>query len=222
MTSSNPARGLKTRLANKTKRRDRILACAAEIIAEQGLSAFTIAELAKRAEVTIPTVHNLLGKRADILDTLVDETMEKVMEAGTRFDPSDPAKAVVQFIDGLISLFSTNENLYRAAFLAGEWTEYFEHQSSTGIVAQSQDQARRICQAALEQGKLEGRIDLKQLTNRFFASQRLARLDWMNGYINLAAYRTRVLTGMYITLCADASPQFKDELIEKIEALSGR
>ena len=41
----------------------------------------------------------------------------------------------------------------------------------------------------------------------------------MHGYIDLETYRTQVLTGMLITLCADAAPDFKEELLAKINAL---
>jgi len=219
MEKQSLARGLETRIANKHKRRDHIVACAGKIIAEDGLEAFTIARLAEQADVTIPTVHNLLGKRADILDTLVDETMSEVMAAATGFDPSNTIAAVEDFINGLTSLLATNESLYRAAFIAGEWTNYFEHRSTTGIVAQARNQARLICQNAVAQGKLEGRINEEQIATRLFSSQRLARLDWMHGYIDLETYRIQVLTGMLITLCADAAPDFKEELLAKISAL---
>ena len=46
MEKQNLARGLETRIANKHKRRDHIVACAGKIIAEDGLEAFTIARLA--------------------------------------------------------------------------------------------------------------------------------------------------------------------------------
>ena len=69
--------------------------------------------------MTIPTVHNLLGKRADILHTLVEEAMSKVMAAATDFDPSDTIAAVEGFIDGLTKLLATNEPLYRAAYCWG-------------------------------------------------------------------------------------------------------
>ncbi len=219
MEKQSLARGLETRIANKHKRRDHILACAGKIIAEDGLDAFTIARLAAHADVTIPTVHNLLGKRANILDTLVAEAMADVMAAATDFDTSDTIAAVEDFIDGLISLLATNEPLYRAAFIAGERANYFEHRSTTGIVAQARNHARLICRHAIAQGKLEGRIDEEQIATRLFSSQRLARLDWMHGYIDLKTYRLQVLTGMLITLCADAAPKFKEQLFAKINSL---
>jgi AcrR family transcriptional regulator len=220
MSTQTLARGLATRTANKNKRRDLILACAGEMIADEGLDALTLSKLAEKADVTIPTVHNLLGKKADILTALVSESMEKVMAAGSDLNLTDPITAVESFVENLIGLLGTNETLYRAAFIAGERIKFFEHQTASGIFARAADEARTVCREAVERGDLQGRIDTDQLAMRLFASQRLARQDWMNGYISLNTYRAQVTTGMFITLCADASPAFKDRLIEKINALS--
>ena len=220
MMTPSPARGLKTRTENKYKRREFILACAGNIIAEHGFDALTISRLAKLSNVTIPTVHNLLGRRADILDALVREAMKDVMRAATDFDPSDTIAALEDFIDGLIGLIATNEPYYRAAFIAGERINFFEHESADGIVANSRNHARKICAQAIKQGKLLGEIDEKQISMRLFSSQRLARLDWMHGYIDLKTYRKQVLTGMFITLCADASADFKAELLCRLKTLS--
>ncbi len=220
MMRSSPARGLKTRTENKHKRREFILACAGDIIAEDGIDALTIARLAQRSNVTIPTVHNLLGRRANILDTLVREAMDDVMREATAFDPSDAIPALEDFIDGLIGLIAGNETYYRAAFIAGERINFFEHESADGIVAHSRNYAREICAHAIKQGKLLGEIDEQQIALRLFSSQRLARLDWMHGYIDLKAYRKQVLTGMFITLCADASAEFKTELLRRLDRLS--
>ena len=41
----------------------------------------------------------------------------------------------------------------------------------------------------------------------------------MHGYTDLETYWIQVLTSMLITLCADAAPDFKEELLAKIDAL---
>ena len=41
----------------------------------------------------------------------------------------------------------------------------------------------------------------------------------MHGYIDLETYRIQVLTGVLIILCADATPDFKEELFAKINTL---
>ena len=81
------------------------------------------------------------------------------------------------------------------------------------------NRTRLICQNAAAQGKLEGRIDEEQIAIRLFSSQRLARLDWMHGYIDLETYRTQVQAGMLIALCADATNDFKEELFANINTL---
>ena len=123
----------------------------------------------------------------------------EVMAAATDFDPSDTVAAVKGFIVGLTHLIATNEPLNRAGFIAREWTNYFEHRGTTGIVAQVHNQTLLIRQSAVAQSKLEGRIDEEQIATRLFSSQRLAHLHWMHGYIDPEAYRIQVLIGMLIT-----------------------
>lgn len=219
MTAQPIARGLATRTANKNKRRDHILSCAGEMISEVGLDGLTLANLAERAGVTIPTVHNLLGKKADLLAHLVTDCMERVMEAGTARDLTNPITAVETFASGLIGLLQTDEALFRGAFIAGERMKFFEHQSEEGIISRSIEESRLVCRQAVERRELEGRIDPSELGTRLFASQRLARQDWMNGYIDLSTYQRELMIGMFVTLCADAAPAFKDRLIDKISAL---
>ena len=198
---------MKTRTENKHKRRDFILARAGDIIAKDGLDALTIARLAKQSNVTIPTVHNLLGRRADILDTLVREAMTDVMRAATAFDPSDTIPALEDFIDGLIGLIATNEPYYRA-FIAGERINFFEHQSPDGIAANSRNYAREICAHALKQGKLLGEIDEKQIAQRLFSSQSVCLIALMHGYIDLKPIASRFYRHVHNPLCRCTSADF--------------
>ncbi|MEM7763607.1 MAG: TetR family transcriptional regulator [Pseudomonadota bacterium] len=214
------ARGLATRLANKEKRRQYILDCAADMIVDQGIDAMTLAKLAQRSNVTVPTIHNLLGKKNELLMVLVEDSMAEIMTAGTDRDLSGPIEAVESFVDNLLGLLATNEVYYKAAFIAGERLKFFEHQSASGIFARSIEETRNVCRAAVEAGDLVGNIDPDNLAIHLFASQRLARQDWMNGYITLHGYRVQVLEGMLITLCADASKALKEKLLNKISALA--
>jgi AcrR family transcriptional regulator len=210
------ARGGATRTANKLKRRERILSCAGDIIAADGVEGFTLSKLAERADVTIPTIHNLLGKKSEIYALLVDQMMGRLEDAFGEQQIGDPVIAVETFFDSLISLFASNEALYKGALVAGEQIQLFEHQTQSGIFARSLVLARRVCETALANGELEGRISSELMAAHLFDSQRIARQDWMNGYTDLATYRTKVLTNMFIALCADASPALKERLLAKI------
>ena len=219
MNQKNLARGTKTRTFNKNKRRKRILDCAGRIIATEGYDALTLSQLAENANVTIPTIHNLIGKKSEIFNHIIEEMVGRIAVILNRQVVDDPIAAVEAFIGELMSLFSDDEALYKAAFLAGERANKFEQQSDNGIYSKSLGLSIQICANGKSKGFLTGNIETHMLARQVFDCQRLARLDWMHGYIDLAGYRKNVLIGMFIIFCADASPEFKTKLIQKINEL---
>ena len=214
------ARGSATRTANMNKRRQQIISCASTIIATDGIEAFTLNRLAQQADVTVPTIHNLIGKKSDVVQKLVEVTLTRVKQAFTEQVMSDPITAAETYIDQLMALFSSNQDLYRAAFVAAEQSKLFEQQKPKGIFAQSLQLTVQVIEHAQENGYLEGKIDKRRLAQEVFGCQRLARHDWMHGYIDLHSYRNQVLVGMYILFAADATPIYRSKLLERISKLS--
>jgi len=217
---TQPARGNDTRQANKALRKQKILDEARGLITSKGFEAFTLSELAQRAGVSIPTIHNLFGKKQEVFETLCDEMVVKVNEAVSEPDLTDPIEAVQAYINNLLELYRSDEAFYRAAFVAGERTGLFEHQLPSGIFNRSLKIAKQICQRGLDHGYLKGEIDTDWLAEQLFGCQRLARQDWVNGYIDLERYRVQVLIGMYTTFAADAKPAFRKRLLAGIELLA--
>ena len=213
------ARGSRTRTANMNKRRQSILKCAGEIIASEGIGALTMGRLAQGAGVTIPTVHNLFGKKHDIYEHLVLEMIQKVEQALSTLEVSDPISAAETFVDKMHEVFREDETLYKAAFIAGENTKIFDQKLPGGIFQTSLNVCRDICETALEKGDLLGRINSELLAFHIFSSQRLARQDWVNGYITLPEYRRQVLQGIFITFLSDTTDSYKDKLHEKLSTL---
>lgn len=220
MNQTQLARGNTTRQANKALRKQKILDEARYLIASKGFEAFTLNELATRAGVSIPTVHNLFGKKQEVFEVLCGEMVMRVDEAVSNPDLVDPIEAAEAFIDNLLTLYREDEAFYRAAFLAGDRTGLFEHQLPSGIYNRSLSIARQMCQAALENKFIDSHIDLDRLAEQLFGCQRLARQDWVNGYIDLDKYRTQVLVGMYITYASVAKPAFRKRLYQSIESIA--
>ena len=219
MSNQAVAKGNTTRQVNKELRRQRILDEARDLIANKGFDAFTIAELASKAKVTVPTVHNLFGKKYDIFTELCTEMVVRIDEVMAQPDAEDPIEGAENFIDNLLALFSKDEAFYRAAFITGERTRLFEHQLPTGIFQKSLKIANSICASAKDNGFLRGSIATPILAEQLFGSQRLARQDWVNGYIDIDQYRVQVLKGMFITYAADATPAFSQRLVKAIKSL---
>ena len=217
---TQPARGNSTRQANKALRKQKILDEARGLITTKGFEAFTLSELAQRAGVSIPTIHNLFGKKQEVFEALCGEMVVKVNEAVSDPDLTDPIDAVEAYINNLLALYRSDEPFYRSAFVAGERTGLFEHQLPTGIFNRSLKIARQICQNGVDHGYLKGEIDTDWLAEQLFGCQRLARQDWVAGYIDLERYRKQVLIGMYTTFAADASPAFRKRLLAGIDQLA--
>lgn len=218
-TQKSTARGNATRQANKELRRQRILDLARDMIANHGFEALTISDLAKQSGVSIPTIHNLFGKKHDIFEELCSEMVVRIEQVISQPEVKDPIDAAEIFIDNLLDLYRKDEAFYRAAFVAGERINLFEHQLPTGIFNKSLKIGRQICASAKENGYLKGEINSDWLAEQLFGCQRLARQDWVNGYIDLKRYRTQVLIGMYMTYAADASTEFRQRLLRQIAAL---
>ena len=222
MDSPVIARGNITRQANKRLRRQHILNIAKNLIATEGFEAFTLTQLAREAGVSSPTVYNLFGKKDDIFQELVSEMVTTIGVALSNPDMSDPIAGAEAFTDNLLHLYQQDEAFYRAAFLAADRTRLFDHELPTGIFHQSLQIAKRICADAKANGFLYGNIETAKLAEQLFACQRLARQDWVNGYIDLKRYRKQVLIGMYITYAADARPDFHKRLCEEIQQLKNK
>jgi len=214
------APGHTTRQANKQLRRQKILGVAKDLIASQGFEAFKISELATRSEVSIPTVHNLFGKKEDIVRELCEDLVTRINQVLAQPDLIDPVKSAEAFIDNLLALYRDDEAFYRAAFMAAERSGLLEHEASNGIFSQSLHIAERLCIQARDNGFLEGRLDSRWLAEQLFGCQRLARQDWVNGYINLERYRQQVLIGMLMSYCADATPEFHQRICAKLDELT--
>ena len=219
MSSPTLARGNITRQANKKLRRQRILDIAKHLIASQGFEAFTLSHLAKEAGVSTPTIHNLFGKKDNIFQELVSQMVNTISLALSNPDVSDPIEGAEVFTDNLLRLYKQDEAFYRSAFMAADRTGLFDHKLPDGIFHQSLQIAERLCTEAKENGFLKGNIATGTLAEQLFACQRLARQDWVNGYIDLQRYRKQVLIGMYITYAADANPDFYKMLCNKINEL---
>lgn len=220
MGKTATAPGYATRQVNKALRKQKILDVARELIASRGFDAFTISELASESGVSIPTVHNLFGKKHDIILEMFRDLVGRIDLVLGETNLEDPIASTEAFIDNLLALYTADEAFYRAAFLGGERLGLFEHEMSDGIFKKSLRVALRLCEQARADGYLEGKVSSQWLAEQLFNTQRMARQDWVSGYIDLEQYRKQVMIGMLLTYAADASPEFHARLCAKIEALS--
>ena len=212
------ALGNETRQANKKLRRERIFNIAKRLIAEKGLEDFTISELAEEAGVTTPTIHNLFGKKSDIIKELVSNLIEE-MQSITLNPPIDPIENTKFFVNNVAATFEKDINFYRAALMSAEHLRLFDPRIPDGPFQQAQQLATPN-KKWYEQGLLLGNVEPSIIMKKVHDSNRLARIDWVLGYIDLKQFRHQVLEGILMVYASDASPEFHVRLSEEINRLS--
>ena len=212
------ALGNVTRQANKKLRRERIFNIAMRLIAEKGLEDFTISELAEEAGVTTPTIHNLFGKKSDIIKELVSNLIEQ-MQGVTRNPPADPIENTKFFVNSVAAVFEQNTDFYRAAFMSAEQVRLFDPTIPDGLFQRAQQLAAPR-KEWYESGLLLGNIEPSTIMKKVHDSNRLARIDWVLGYIDLNQFRHKAMKGILLVYAADASPELHVLLIAEINRLN--
>ena len=220
MNTKQPQRGVEKRSENTHLRRQKMIRDACELIADLGPIQFTLSSLAAKSEVTLPTINNQLGKKADVFQVIVDCMIQKTQSTLFDFDLSSPLRALEQLTESLISLYRGDEALYKAAFFIGETEDLFEHEIPDVLYEKSINTAIGIVKSARENGELLGNIDQTLLAHMLFENQRFVRRDWMRGYISLEVYKHKLLSAAYVTLAADASKEMHTILLNKIDELT--
>ena len=212
------ALGNTTRQANKKLRRERIFNIAKRLIAAKGLEDFTISELAKEAGVTKPTIHNLFGKKSDIIKELVSNLIEQ-MKIASLDPPIEPIENAKFFVDNVVATFEQDTDFYRAALMSAEQVRLFDPRIPDGLFQRAQQVAaprKDWYEAGLFLGNIEPSTIMKKVHN----SNRLGRIDWVSGYIDLNQFRHQVLEGILLVYASDASPELHVRLREEIIKLN--
>ena len=218
MKESRKALGNVTRQANKKLRRERIFNIAKRLIAAKGLEEFTISELADEAGVTTPTIHNLFGKKSDIIKELVSNLIEQ-MQGVTSNPPADPIENTKFFVNSVAAVFEQDTDFYRAAFMSAEQVRLFDP-TIPDVLFQRAQQVAAPRKDWYEAGLFLGNIEPSTIMKKVHNSNRLGRIDWVSGYIDLIQFRHQVLEGILLVYASDASPEFHVRLSEEINGLS--
>jgi AcrR family transcriptional regulator len=218
MKKSVKALGNVTRQANKKLRRERIFNIAKRLIAAKGLEDFTISELAEEAGVTTPTIHNLFGKKSDIIKELVSNLIEE-MQSITLNPPIDPIENTKFFVNNVAATFEKDINFYRAALMSAEHLRLFDPRIPDGPFQQAQQLAAPN-KKWYERGLLLGNVKPSIIMKKVHDSNRLARIDWVLGYIDLNQFRHKAMKGILLVYATDASPELHVLLIEEINRLN--
>lgn len=207
---------------NMAKRRSRILHEARQLITRGGFEALNLRALASAAEVTVPTIYNLIGnKEALVVAFFADALAEIEKRIGSHRD-APPLEMALAVVTESIGVFEEDEEYYRAAFIAVEYLDQSGAHHDT--VAQLYRWGERLITAGFDAckkaGLLRGKIPAALLGEQILRSYRTTCRAWAFGQISIEEFRTTALTDVYMNLAADAVETFHATLIKNIAALS--
>jgi AcrR family transcriptional regulator len=199
-------------------RRERILSQARILLADGDPGAFSLRKLAVAAQVSVPTIYNLIGNRDAILVELGSQLIERIERHLDELEDAhslEMAEAVVLLATDAVA---EDEEFHRAAELAMTRLPHdavLETESSRHY-ARCVELQHRATRRAREQGLLRGEIDPELLARQIFQNYLQASSQWVRRQIDLAEFRKRALLGVYLYMAADAEETFRPILLEKI------
>jgi len=203
----------------KQERRDRILSCAKELISHEGFEGLSIRVLAAKAKVSTPTIYNLVGNKEDILHFLGETIVQQLTEAYQSSAEEDPINKAKEIVQKLHQIYAQDEYYSRELFIGKSAL------SQTGYGGASENipmlkVAKDICESALKKKLLRGEVSSAVLGQGIGNSVYLAQLGWIQGSLGLAEFERQAMTGIYLTLAADAMPKLQIRLVKYLKQVS--
>jgi hypothetical protein len=135
--------------------------------------------------------------------------------------PIDPIENAKFFIGNIIAEYEKNTDFFRVALMSAEQLGLFHPELPNGLHQQAQ-QVARPRKEWYESGLLLGNIEPSVIMKRVHNSNRLGRLDWASGYIDLNQMRQQVLQSIFLAYASDASPEYHVRLCEEISSLNSQ
>lgn len=103
---------------HKAERRERILVAARKLITQGGVEALSMRQLAREAQLSVATLYNLYGSKADILYALLDQGMDAFDQSLQAIPTDDPIVFAQYCVDVATGLFISEKPFYRPLMAA--------------------------------------------------------------------------------------------------------
>ncbi len=209
------------RAHNMQKRRARILAEARGLLARGGFDAMSLRELARLADVTVPTIYNLIGNKEEVIVALMSEALTEIESRIVTASDDEPLVRAVAVVTASTALFAEDEEFYRPAFLAVEFLEQSgpHHDKVARLYAWGRRFIDDGIAACREAGLLRGAVKAEVIGDLVFRSYRANCRAWASAQCALAEFGRLTLLDIYLALAADAIDAFRQQLVKKISAL---
>lgn len=198
---------------HKDERRAQILLAARDLVTDGGLDALTMRAVAQRAGLSVPTVYNLIGSRADVVAALLDAGGDQLVAQLADDQPSDPVGRLVAASEALATVVTPNIAVVTAVLTGG----VDRHTSDQGLFGRYAQVARRALAEARAAGVLERRAEPDLLTDRLVALAAGAVLSWATDHGDAVRLRNDLVHGAMLVMVAHATDEHRARLRRELD-----
>jgi AcrR family transcriptional regulator len=144
---------------NQQAAREKIIAAAADLIAEQGLSACTIRAVAERSGLTKSTVHYYFDDANELIDLSVSEIFQRMARHAR--ESVIAAGDGVAGLEFLVRLFlgrakTPRDVMFRQSMLWPAYTAHAWKRGATAAILNNLEALRRVFDLAMDQAGIRG------------------------------------------------------------------
>lgn len=199
---------------NKQARRERILDAAARLLVREGAEGLTMRELASAAGVAEMTPYNLFGSKAEIVATLFENEIERIVARSFSEMPSDPVERLFVSAEILADTWTEESGLFRelvrAAREAGADPARYAGGPTSLLEAGLND--------AVAAGRLTDDLPPPDLARYIFFANQGAYEAWAEGVLDDHALRRDLVVGLGISLLAVATEPTRRRVLARMAA----
>ena len=180
-------------------------------------------KLARQADLSVTTLYNLLGSREEILQALIQDSVQRLEAPAADTSASrDPLLRASRAMEGILRYVVDNRDLLRplivADFRTGSWSQLNEQDEGEHFRS-SKDAIRAAITEALAAGQLRNVVGQQFLEVQLHVGWELALDQWAYGVIDDEVFRLKSLCGFHVALLAFAEPDVRPGIEKELRRL---
>jgi AcrR family transcriptional regulator len=212
LTAETPRRQAPARVRN----RRRVLRAARALVAQQGLEALTMRQLALEAEMSVASLYNLIGGRDQIVRALGMYFLEELDEAFVQLRAQDPLERARELLIAVVD--AVTKELPKSVLLALLSDAELYH---TNLVPSWQPSVALAdeLRAMVAAGMLTNELSVSLIAKQVWRSHMGFLRQWAAGSIEEPVLRAAILHNLDLCLLGVATPASRKHLLAHARSL---
>lgn len=211
---------MELRTRQMAERRERILAAAREIVAEQGYAGLSMRDLARQSRVTVPTIYNLVGGKDAVLFAAVEEQTARFVAGIEETRAAGPVEHILAVHESCVRELLRLPRYYRTFLMQLVSADAAAPIRTRVAQALARELARGV-DTLRAQGALAEWNEPAALVALLHRNLNAASLSWASGELADARLRPVALYGACCVLAGVATGASRERFAARAAELQG-